>query len=84
MRATRDWSYGLLSDSEQTVLRTSRFSRATLRLQVVSRVAADAAHPESEIINFLAEVVAKSLVVGDVGRADPRLRLLQTRQNPPE
>ena len=41
-------------------------------------MATDATHPESEIIDQVAELVSKSLVAADVGGAEPRLRLLET------
>ena len=77
MRATRDWSYGLLSNSEQTVLRTSRFSRKTLRTSD-QQGGCRCGPPRKRDHRFFGRGGAKSLVVADVGRADPRLRLLET------
>jgi predicted ATPase len=78
MSAALDWSYGLLTEMEQTVLRRLAIFAGGFTLDAASAVAADATQPKGEIINQLAELVAKSLVAADVGDAEPRLRLLET------
>jgi predicted ATPase len=87
MRATLDWSYGLLCDAEQTVLRRLAIFPGDFTFQAVGRVAADAAHPESEITDLLAELVAKSLIVADLGHARgsacSRPRVLMPSQSSP-
>jgi len=77
LSATLDWSYGLLSEAEQQVLRRPRSFAGSFTLQAAGIVAADATQPESEIIEQVAELVTKSLVAADVGDAEPRLRLLE-------
>jgi predicted ATPase len=47
-------------------------------LDAASAIAAGATQPEAEVINQVAELIAKSLVVTDAGDAEPRLRLLET------
>jgi predicted ATPase/DNA-binding winged helix-turn-helix (wHTH) protein len=78
MGATLDWSYQLLTEAEQRVLRSLAIFAGGFTLQGAAAVAADATHAESEIIDQVAELVAKSLVAADVGGAEPRLRLLET------
>ena len=78
MSATLDWSYQLLPEAEQRVLRRLAIFAGGFTLQGAAAVAADATHSESEIINQVGELVAKSLVAADVDDADPRLRLLET------
>ena len=78
MSATLDWSYQLLSDAGQRVLRRLAIFAGGFTLQGAAAVATDATHPESEIIDQVAELVSKSLVAADVGGAEPRLRLLET------
>jgi predicted ATPase len=77
LSATLDWSYGLLTEAEQRVLRRLAIFVGGFTLHAAGAVAADATHPEIEIIDQLAELVAKSLVTSDVGGAEPRYRLLE-------
>jgi len=44
-------------------------------LEAAGAVAADSNHPEFEIIDQVAELVAKSLVAADLGDLEPRYRL---------
>ena len=78
MSATLDWSYGVLTEEEQTILRRLAIFAGGFALDAAAAVAADASRPEGEIINQVAELVAKSLVVAEAGDAEPRLRLLET------
>ena len=78
MSATLDWSYQLLTEAEQRVLRCLAIFAGGFTLQGAAAVAADTTHAESEIVDQVAELVAKSLVAADVGGAEPRLRLLET------
>ncbi len=78
MSAALDWSYQLLSAAEQKVLRRLAIFAGDFTLEAAGAVAADPAQPESETIDPVGELVAKSLVAADVGDAEPRLRLLET------
>lgn len=79
MYATFEWSYRLLSDCEQSVLRRlSTFAATSFTLGATATLAADTDRSESEILDTVLELVAKSLVVADVQGAEPRLRLLET------
>jgi predicted ATPase/DNA-binding winged helix-turn-helix (wHTH) protein len=78
MRATLDWSYGLLSEREQAVLRRLSIFAGSFTLRAAAAVAADAVLPEGEIVDQVLELVAKSLIMADVRGADPHLRLLET------
>ncbi len=75
MRATLDWSYGLLSDVEQKILRRLAIFAGSFTLDAASTVVADA--PEDQVADLLQALVAKSLVVADVGGYEPRYRLLE-------
>ena len=77
MSATLDWSYRLLTEAEQKVLRRLAIFAGSFTLDAAAAVAADPAQPESEIIDQVAELIAKSLVAADVGDAEPRLKLLE-------
>ena len=78
LSAALDWSYQLLSAAEQRVLRRLAIFAGGFTLDAAGAIAADAAQTESEIIDQVGELAAKSLVAVDVGGAEPRLRLLET------
>jgi predicted ATPase/DNA-binding winged helix-turn-helix (wHTH) protein len=78
MSAALDWSYDLLTESEQRVLRRLAIFVGGFTLQAAGAVTADATHPECEIVDDVTALVAKSLVSADVGDAEPRWRLLDT------
>jgi predicted ATPase/DNA-binding winged helix-turn-helix (wHTH) protein len=77
MRAVLDWSYGLLSEDEQTFFRSLGIFTGGFTFEAAAAMAGDAANP-SDAIDRLADLVAKSLVVADVSGARPRFRLLDT------
>ena len=78
MRATLDWSYGLLSESERAVLRRLGVFVGAFTLDAASVVAASAGISASEVVESVASLVGKSLVSADVGGAIVRYRLLET------
>lgn len=79
LRATLDWSYGLLSEPERTVLRRLSIFAGGFTLDGASRVAGDDAIDEFEVIDLLSHLVARSLVVADTDEnAGTRHRLLET------
>ena len=78
MRATLDWSYELLSESERVVLRRVGVFVGAFTLDAASAVAADADLPASEVPDAVADLVGKSLLSTDVGGASLRYRLLET------
>ena len=78
MHAALEWGYRLLSDLEQSILcRLSAFA-ASFTLGAAATAAADPDHSESEIIDNVLELVAKSRIIADVQGAEPRLRLPET------
>src|SRR5206468_5221438 len=78
MRATLDWSYELLSESERVVLRRLGVFVGAFTLDAASAVAASADLPASEVADSVANLVGKSLVSTDVGGAMVQYRLLET------
>jgi predicted ATPase/DNA-binding winged helix-turn-helix (wHTH) protein len=78
MRAVVDWSYGLLSEDEQLFFRALGIFTGGFTVEAATAVAMDAAKTRIDAIDRLADLVAKSLVVADVGDARPRFRLLET------
>ena len=75
MRATLDWSYELLSESERVVLRRLGVFVGAFTLDAASAVAASADIPASEVADSVVNLVGKSLVSTDVGGAMVHYRL---------
>jgi predicted ATPase/DNA-binding winged helix-turn-helix (wHTH) protein len=78
LRATLDWSYEILSENERVVLRRLAIFAGGFTLDDAAELAADAAIPKGELINLVAELIDKSLVVVEQTASEPRLRLLDT------
>ena len=78
LRATLDWSYGLLPESERAVLRRLAIFVASFGLEAASIVAVSAEITGSAVIDCVANLVTKSLVAADAGDATERYRLLDT------
>src|SRR6266568_9003672 len=78
MRATLDWSYELLSESERVVLRRLGVFVGAFTLDAASAVAAGVDIPASVVTDAVADLVGKSLLSTDVGGASLHYRLLET------
>src|SRR6266446_2623944 len=78
MRATLDWSYDLLPESERVVLRRLGVFVGPFTLDAASAVAASVDIPASEVADSVANLVGKSLLAADVGGAIVHYRLLET------
>jgi len=79
LRAAIDWSYALLSVDEQVLLRHLAVFEAGFTLDTAEAVCSFAHTASKPIIEGIASLVSKSLVVADtIGRAQARYRLLET------
>ena len=78
LRATLDWSYGLLPEAERKVLRRASIFAGGFTLEAAGAVIADEEIDEFEVIDGLANLVARSLVVADAVESGTRYRLLET------
>jgi predicted ATPase/DNA-binding winged helix-turn-helix (wHTH) protein len=78
LRATLDWSYRLLSEEEQSTLRRLSVFRGSFTMEAAALVAGDPTCTESEIVDRVVALVAKSLVTADADGSTTRLRLLAT------
>jgi predicted ATPase/DNA-binding winged helix-turn-helix (wHTH) protein len=78
LRATLDWSYELLTEPERVVLHRLAIFAGGFTLQSASAVAADARIAEAEVVECVANLVAKSLVTADASGERARYRLLET------
>jgi predicted ATPase len=78
LSATLDWSYEFLPESERVILRRLGVFAGSFTLGAASAVTATAEIAASEVVDCIANLVAKSLVAADVGGAIVRYRLLET------
>jgi predicted ATPase/class 3 adenylate cyclase len=79
LRAALAWSYGLLTAAEQTVFDRLGVFAGTLSLEAAQQVAADEAIDAWAVLDHLASLVDKSLVLVDGGEM-PRYRLLESNR----
>ncbi|GAB3309666.1 BTAD domain-containing putative transcriptional regulator [Geodermatophilus aquaeductus] len=82
LRATVDWSFQLLTDSERVLLRRLSVFRGSWTLQAMQAVAAEEPLDPPAAVDLLGRLVDRSLVVLDRARDDraggPRYQLLET------
>lgn len=78
LQATLDWSYDLLEPAERSVFARLGIFAGTFTLKAAEVVAADEAIDESEVLEIVAGLVAKSLVSPVLGSHPMRYRLLDT------
>jgi predicted ATPase len=80
LRATLDWSYELLSEPERVILRRVAIFAGAFSLEAASAVVASPELLQSEVVEGLSNLVAKSLVAAEVDGRVARYRLLDTTQ----
>jgi len=78
LRATLDWSYGLLPEPERVILRRLAVFAGAFRLEAASAVAASPEVAPAEVVEGLVNLVARSLVAAEVDGHVARYRLLDT------
>jgi predicted ATPase/DNA-binding winged helix-turn-helix (wHTH) protein len=77
LRATLDWSYQLLSEPERVILRRLAVFAGVFRLEAASAVIASPEIAPAEVVDGIANLVAKSLITVVAG-STARCRLLDT------
>ena len=77
LRATLDWSYELLLEPERVILRRLGVFSGMFSLEAASAVVASPDIPPAQVMSCLTDLVAKSLVVTEIGRV-AYYRLLDT------
>ncbi len=77
LRATLDWSYDLLSDLEQLLLRRLAIFVGGFTLETAAAVMSDASIPAPSVEEGIASLIAKSLI-STHGASGCRFRLLET------
>ena len=78
MRAVLDWSYRLLREDEQTVLRSLGIFADGFTVEAAASVGMEPGTTHADAIDRLADLVTRSLVVADVNGDQPWFRLLDT------
>ena len=78
LRATLEWSHGLLSDAERRTLRRVSLFLGGFTLGAATAIVTDETIGESVVSDLIAQLVARSLVVADPNGADARYRMLET------
>jgi predicted ATPase/DNA-binding winged helix-turn-helix (wHTH) protein len=78
MRAALDWSYEVLPEAERLVLQRLGIFAGRFPLEAASRVVRSDDVSRSDVADFIADLVAKSLVTADVSGAVALYRLLET------
>ncbi|MEZ4770196.1 MAG: LuxR C-terminal-related transcriptional regulator [Caldilineales bacterium] len=79
LQAAMDWSYDLLTPSEQILLRRLAVFEAGFSLDMVEEVCTGDDLARSQVLDLLSALVARSLVVAEtLARAEARYRLLAT------
>ncbi len=78
LRATVDWSHDLLTAQERSVLRRLAVFQGGFTLEAATRVTGDEGAAELDLIDTIARLVARSLVLAEFGGIGVRYRLLET------
>ena len=81
MRAAVDWSYGLLQPGEQIVFERLSVFAGEFTLEAAEAVVSDDAVDTFDLLDLVADLVAKSMVQVDEGGAGDRYRLVETMRD---
>jgi predicted ATPase/DNA-binding CsgD family transcriptional regulator len=78
LRATMDWSYGLLSEQERILFRRLSIFARGFTLEAAEAICTDEGIAEDKILDILARLLDKSLIVVEEREGERRYRLLET------
>jgi predicted ATPase len=78
LSATLDWSYNLLAEREQALLRRLAVFAGGFTLEAAEEIGVEAGLEAGDVLDLLSRLVAKSLVVAEQQDAQARYRLLET------
>jgi predicted ATPase/DNA-binding winged helix-turn-helix (wHTH) protein len=81
LRATLDWSYALLSEAEQALLRRLSLFAGYFTISAAINVASGVGMDVAEIPDYIAGLAMKSLLSMQVGTAKSQFRMLQTTRD---
>jgi predicted ATPase len=77
LRATLDWSYDLLDEDQRTVFRRLGIFAGGFTPDAAEHVVADDQLPQARVIDFLEQLVERSLLTRVPGGSGARVRLLE-------
>ncbi|MFY9666013.1 MAG: helix-turn-helix domain-containing protein [Candidatus Cybelea sp.] len=77
MRATIEWSYGLLSPQEQRIFERFSVLEGGGTLEAATTVCASEDIAEDDVLDTILSLVEKSIVAAELEGAEPRYRLLE-------
>ncbi len=78
LRATLDWSYELLPEGERIVLRRLAIFAGSFTLESAGMVVGGDRIDAADVVDYVTNLVSKSLVTADVGSATAQYRMLET------
>jgi predicted ATPase len=78
LRATMDWSFGLLNESEKTLLRRLAVFSGGWSLEAAEAISCDAHLPAKQIVSLLGHLIDKSLIALSSGQKTARYTMLET------
>jgi predicted ATPase/DNA-binding winged helix-turn-helix (wHTH) protein len=78
LRAALDWSFDLLPERDAVVLRRLSIFAGAFTSDAASKVLAFGCLTSADIVDGVAELVARSMITADVGRNETSFRLLNT------
>ena len=78
MRATIDWSYNLLSESERRLFERLSVFAGSCTLATAARVGGDEENEEGRVLDLLSSLVDRSLIVADCNSGEPRYHMLES------
>jgi predicted ATPase/DNA-binding winged helix-turn-helix (wHTH) protein len=81
LRAAMDWSYDLLPEIEQVVFRRLAVFRGSFSMEAAAAVAADERMKGANVIETLANLAGKSLIITDISGGITHHRLLDTTRS---
>lgn len=81
LQATLDWSYGLLSELERTILRRLAVFVGPFTMEAAQAVTAGVAVDPARVFDTIESLVSKSMVVARPIRGEMRYRLLATTRS---
>jgi predicted ATPase/transcriptional regulator with XRE-family HTH domain len=77
MRATIDWSYNLLSEQERRLFERLSIFAGGCTISAATAVFPDDAIPAAGVLDLIASLVGKSLLVAELEGIEPRYRMLE-------
>lgn len=78
LTAALNWSYDLLSETEQAMLRCISIFRGPFTLEAACEVGTDVSLDYSQVVHLIGQLIAKSLISAEISEGATLYRLLDT------